>query len=223
VIRLIKNVVYLRTSTEEQNPELQIQSILSLFDGDEYIVYKEQQSAFKDKDRVEFERIKKLINKRAFTDLYVWDLDRLFRNRLNLVDFFKYCSMKGVKIHSYRQKWLEDLNKAPSPWNEIMSDLLVQIMGWMAEEESTKKSARVKNAIRHKDGKTISYKGNKWGRKSLPKQTKDKIIELHLQGESTRSISGKVLTWKNGNSKNVSKSAVHKIIKEFNAKKESKL
>ncbi len=34
-----------------------------------------------------------------------------------------------------------------------MSDLLVQILGWISEEESTKKSERVKNAVRRVEGK----------------------------------------------------------------------
>jgi DNA invertase Pin-like site-specific DNA recombinase len=89
-------------------------------------------------------------------------------------------------------------------------------MGWLAEDESKKKSERIRASIRKRNGKTISYKGNRWGRKGLPKQTKDRIIELHLQGKSIRDISAQVFyTDKNKNMKPVSKSAVHKTLAQF--------
>jgi len=104
-------------------------------------------------------------------------------------------------------------NFIPQPFNEIVNDLLISVFGWIAEEESQKKSERIKLAVRKKDGKkTVSYKGNKWGRKSLSKQTVDKVMELHLQGLSLRKIAENVQKWDNGNSKNISKSVVHKII-----------
>lgn len=211
----MNKIIYLRTSTEEQNPELQLKDVKSLLnEGEEYELFKEQQSAFKDNNRSEFDKIKHLITKGVIKDLYVWDLDRLYRNRLKLISFFKLCKHKNVKIHSFRQTWLEDINKIPSPWGEMINDLLIQIMGWMGEEESAKKSERIKNAVRRKAGKTISYKGNKWGRKPLPKKTRDRILEAHKKGLSIRKIAETIQTSNNGNYKKISKSAIHKIIKD---------
>ena len=65
---------------------------------------------------------------------------------------------------------------------------MLQIMGWLAEEESSKKSERVKAAVRHKQGKTLSYRGNKWGRKSLSKQKVRKILNLQSNNKSMRAI-----------------------------------
>jgi len=92
-------------------------------------------------------------------------------------------------------------------------------MGWLAEDESKKKSERIKASVRKKDGKTVSYKGNKWGRKSLSKQAKDKIITLHKEGVSIRNICKQVTyTDKNNSMKNVSVGIVHKTLQEFKAK-----
>jgi len=100
-----------------------------------------------------------------------------------------------------------------------MIDLMLNLLGWMAEDESKKKSERVKASIRFKDGKTLSYKGNKWGRKSLPLQAKNKIISLHNQGLSMRTIVALVQTAdKNNNMKNVSLGTVHKVLAEFKGK-----
>jgi len=214
------HVIYIRTSTEEQNPENQVEKILTLLgqnviENNEYEILQDKQSAWKDTDRENFTAIQQNV-KRNLTDIYIWDLDRLYRNRKKLVAFMALCKAYKVKVHSYRQKWLEDLNKAPSPWNEIMSDLMLQIMGWMAEEESEKKSERIKAAVKRKKSGTYSYKGNKWGRKALPKQTRDKVLLLHKEGKSIRKIAATVMTTdKNKNMKSISKSAVHKIISDF--------
>jgi DNA invertase Pin-like site-specific DNA recombinase len=60
-----------------------------------------------------------------------------------------------------------------------MQGFFLDFLGWVAEDESTKKSGRVKAAVRKSEGKpTMSYKGNKWGRKSLSTQKKNIILEL---------------------------------------------
>lgn len=172
-------VVYIRTSTEEQNPENQLADIEKIA-GKDYILYKEQQSAWnQEKERPEFNKIIKEIKSSRLSDLYVWDLDRIYRNRINLVDFFKLSKSFKVNIHSYRQVWLEDINKIPTPWNEIVSDMFIQILGWLAEEESTKKSERVRSARRFKEDGVYSYTGKKWGRKTLSTQKQNLLIEMN--------------------------------------------
>jgi len=208
------NVIYIRTSTEEQNPENQLAQIFTIANSeDKPLILEDKVSGWKDHDRPDFTKLISLVKQKQVKNLYVWDLDRLYRNRLKLVEFFNLCKHYDVSIHSYRQKWLEELNSAPSPWNDIMSDMMLQIMGWLAEEESAKKSERVKAAIRSRGGKTVSYKGNKWGRKGLPKKTKDRIIAAHLEGHSIRKIMDLVQTTdKHGNMKKISRGAVHKTI-----------
>jgi len=215
-------VIYIRTSTEEQNPENQLRDCESIRLNDQkqdtfidYSLFEEKQSAWKDKDRPVFENIMGLIKARRINDLIVWDLDRLHRNRKKLISFFDYCKLYNCKIHSFRQKWLEDLNNIPEPFNEIMHGLMLQIMGWLAEEESNKKSDRVKQAVRRKEGKpTRSYKGNKWGRKPISTFKRNQIIELSIQKLTIRKIAAKV---------GLSKSIVHKTIQEFNTKDTSQI
>lgn len=212
-------IIYARVSTEEQNPENQIDNIKTLLpeSNTEAIVLLEKQSAWKDKDRPQFNMLVDKIKHSQVCDVYVWDLDRLYRNRKKIVAFMELCKAYKVKVHSYRQQWLEDLHKAPDPWGEIMTGLMVQIMGWMAEDESKKKSERVKAAVkRGADGVTRSYKGNKWGDKGLPKQTINRILEAHKSGLSIREIASQVRTWdKNNNPKPISKSVVHKYIQAY--------
>ena len=208
----MKVLIYLRTSTQEQNPENQLKDCLSINKFGEHIVLQEQQSAFKDVNRVEFDKVLTSIKRRECEHLICWDLDRLFRNRQKLIDFFQLCKMYGCKVHSYRQQWLEELNSIQPPFDEIMHSLMLQIMGWLAEEESKKKGERVKASVRKKGDKTVSYKGNKWGRRMLTKQQQNKILELKGEGLSIRAISKQL---------GISIGGVHKYCKDFELEKQS--
>jgi DNA invertase Pin-like site-specific DNA recombinase len=210
-------ISYIRTSTKEQEPELQIADIKKLCPTCDLTFYKEKLSAWKENvKRPVFAEIVSLIKSGRVEHLYVWDLDRIFRNRLRLKEFFALCKIHNTKIHSANQTWLEEIHKIPAPFNDMVFELLLNLFGWIGEEESTKKSNRIKNAVVKKDdGKTVSYKGNKWGRKSFPKQTIDRVLELANSGISIREIASQVTTYdKNRNEKKISKSAVHKILAE---------
>lgn len=210
-----KIVYYIRTSTSEQTPELQIADLDSIC-SEPHEIYREQQSAWAENvSRPVFASITTLIKKGKISDLYVWDLDRVYRNRKRLQGFFIICKAYKCKVHSYRQKWLEDVNKIPSPFDEIVSELMINIFGWIAEEESVKKSARIKMAVKKKESGTFSYKGNKWGRKGFPRQTINRVMELYMEGRSMREIAKLVKVYdQHKNERPISKSAVHKIVVE---------
>jgi len=209
-----ETVIYIRTSTKEQNPLNQLKDCESIRPVNQktetfvkYTLLEDQQSAWREnKDREAFEKLLKLIKTRKVRNVIVWDVDRVYRDRKKLISFFVLCKAYKCKIYSYRQRWLEEINKIPEPWNEIVNDLMIQIFGWIAEDESNKKSDRIKAAIRIKKGKKVSYKGNKWGRKSLSTFKRNKVLEAHNDDMLTyRQISAKT---------GVSIGAVHKIIKE---------
>src|SRR6056297_1857670 len=203
----MKSIIYLRVSTQEQNPENQKQDCLSICKSENPEIILEKQSAFKDKDRPKFESIKDQIKQGKVSELIVWDLDRIYRNRKKLIEFFKFCKYYHCKVNSSRQQWLNKFNDIPEPFNEIMFDMMLQIMGWLSEEESIKKSERVKIAYKNRKGK--------WGRKPLSKKTKQEVLELYRKGMSRLSIRDSITYYdKNRHKRNLSIGAVHKIIKE---------
>ena len=222
MVRMKETIIYIRTSTEEQNPKNQLEDCKKLAEKlnlKDFEILEERKSAFKDNVKREiFNSIKKAIQKGEVKNLIVWDLDRLYRNRVKTVEFIRNYSKLGLRVYSYRQDWFERFNDIPEPFNEIMSDLMLQIVSWMAEEESKKKGERVKLAVRKEEGKpTKSYKGNVWGRKPLSQSTINQILQLHKQGLSIRKIARQVLYYdKNNNKKNVSIAVVHKIISQNN-------
>lgn len=212
----MKTIIYIRTSTDEQNPENQLKDCQSICNG-EFEVVEDRQSAWKEhQEREGFSKIRKMILSGQINKLIVWDLDRIYRNRKNLVEFFKLCEINKCQISSYRQKWMNQISEMPSPWNEIIYDLMIQIMGWLAQDESDKKSQRVKASIRIKEDGVYSYKGNRWGRKPVSKNVIKKVLELKDK-LSIREIvkHPEVYYWdKNNNKKPLGKSTVHKIITE---------
>jgi len=213
-----KKYIFIRTSTADQEPELQLKDIVTNFELTDYEIIEEKDSAYKENSkRVEFEKLKKLMYANKVAELYVWDLDRLFRNRKRLIEFLQLCNHTKTSLFSFNQKWLQSIQNIQSPFNEIMFDLMIQIMGWLAEDESKKKSNRVKMAVVKTDGKpTVSYKGNRWGRKPLSKQVINKIWELHKSGLSIRQIASQVKIYDSqNNGRLISIAAVHKSIQKF--------
>ena len=228
----MKKAIYARVSTQKQSEQEQIPEIIKGFElnENEIELYREELSAWnidKESKRLEFQRLKEDIKKKNISALYIWDIDRLYRNRLKTKDFFQFCQFYKVDVYSLNQRWLNDFQdlKAQMPDNmafliDNIFTLLLDVYAQTAEDESNKKSKRVKLKVKKdKEGVTRSVSGKKWGRKALPKQTRDLIIKLHYEGHSIRQIAGMVQTWKNGNSYPISKSAVHKTIQEKTYKK----
>ncbi len=213
------NIIYLRTSTEEQNPELQLKDCQTINHYGEVEVIQDKQSAWSDKkERKGFEELRDLIKAGKVKNLIVWDWDRIYRNKKKFEEFLLFLKIYKVKLHSFRQQWFNDINKIPPPFDEIVETVMIKMFGYMAEEESSKKSDRVKNAVRKESGQvTKSYKGNRWGRKPIGKSVLTEVLDLHKQGKSIRQISRVVFYWdKNNNKRNLSIAGVHKIIKQNN-------
>lgn len=196
---LLIDIIYIRTSTELQNPQNQLKDCESIAPAGA-VIYEEKQSAWKDhvNARPIFKEIQDLIKNRQVASFTVWDLDRIYRKRTLTVEFMQLCNHFNVVVKSYRQTWLSEIEKIPSPWNEIVHNQLIQIFGWIAEEESNKKSERVKIAFEN-------HKGKDWGR---PKVDVNyfQVHNLKNQGLSIRAIAAEL---------QVSKSVIERVLKTY--------
>ena len=197
----------------EQTPQLQLRDIKTICPVDA-IEYVEQLSAWKENvRRPVFEKLLAEIKAGKISSIYLWDWDRAYRNRNRFKEFLLLCKMHGVVLHSFRQKWFEEFHKIPQPFNEIVMDMVVNLLSWIAQDESEKKSSRVKMAVKKTNKGTFSHNGNKWGRKSFPTQTVNRVLELHEEGKSIRQIAAAVNVYDaNNNAKKISKSAVQQIV-----------
>jgi len=226
MVCVMKIGIYARVSTKKQSEQEQIPAIIKGFNliESDCIIFKEEVSAWsieKESKRLELLKLKDSIHNKEISKLYIWDLDRLFRNRKKTKEFFNMCAFYGVTIYSLNQKWLNDFQalKDQFPENfkfliDNMSNLLLDVYTQSAEDESTKKSERVKLKVKHcDDGITRSKNGKKWGRRKLPKRVSDDVLQFHNEKKSIRWIAANVFYYdKNNNKRNLSVGTVHQII-----------
>jgi DNA invertase Pin-like site-specific DNA recombinase len=183
--------IYLRTSTEDQDPENQLADILKIApEGSE--VLPEYGSAWKDelKHRPRFAELLDSIKKGRVSSVNVWDLDRIYRNRIKTVEFMQFCQAHGVVVRSYRQQWMHQFEDMEVPagmgWMvEMIRNNLIQTLAWVAEEESSKKSHRVKAAYHRKKERG---KADDWGRPTAKFNEYRAYQLLFKEGMSIRGV-----------------------------------
>lgn len=184
-MNMIKAVIYLRTSTTEQNPELQKEECIKFAQSRGYDVietYLEQISGYKDVERPKYELIKDMAHKGEINAVIVWALDRWVRNRDTLLDDVVILRNSNCKLHSVKEQWLEAINIEGS-LGKTIQEFLLGLIGSLAEMESKRKSDRVKMAFNNHKGK--------WGRKPTHTNKVNVVIELRNQGLNYRQISEK--------------------------------
>jgi len=206
----MKAVIYLRTSTKEQHPEKQRADCIYFAEqrGYEVVeVMEEKLSGYKQIERPQYERVKQIAHEGKIQAVIVWALDRWVRNRDTLLDDVTLLRNAGVKLHSVKEQWLEAINLEGS-LGKTIQEFLLGLVGSLAELESQRKSERTIMAYENRKGS--------WGRPAkITSQLKKEIIKLNKDGLSIREISQSAWFWDNNrNQKFVSKSAVHKILKE---------
>jgi len=193
-------IIYLRTSTTEQDPEKQKRECMDFAENKGYNVLEvisEQLSGFKDIERPGYNKIKEMARKGEIKGVVVWSLDRWVRNRDTLMEDVTILRNYGCKLHSVKDAWLESIN-IDGAMGRTITEFLLGLMGSLAELESQRKSDRVKMAYK-------SHKGGKWGRPSLHTNKKKIVLNLRVEGKSIRAIATEV---------NLSVGSVHKIIQE---------
>lgn len=141
-------IIYARVSTNQQHEENQVpecQEYAKELGLNVVEVIQEKIAIFRNPER---ESIKKLMN---YPHVCIWSYDRLFRNRIRFLQAMQHFSLKNIKIHSVKEKWFEELHKIPSPFNEILYGFMLQMVGWLAEEESKRRSDRIRLAFNSKE------------------------------------------------------------------------
>lgn len=183
-----KAVVYLRTSTEEQNPEKQREDCISFAEGRGYEVVEvleEKVSAYKkNADRPKYERVKSMAHKGKVDAVIVWALDRWVRNRKTLLQDVTVLKEQGVKLHSVQEDYLEMMN-IEGPIGDTIKQFLLGLIGSLSELESRRKSERVRMAYKN-------HNGRKWGRPGVHTNQKKEVLRRYERGDTYREIKDNV-------------------------------
>jgi DNA invertase Pin-like site-specific DNA recombinase len=180
------SIIYLRTSTEEQEPENQRKECLEFAKNRGYNVKEvllERISAFSGIERPNYEKVKEMARKGEIQAVIVWALDRWIRNRDTLLEDVTILRNYGCKIHSVKEAWLEAINIEGS-LGRTVQEFLLGLIGSIAEMESQRKSERVKIAFQN-------HKGKKWGRPKTHTNKINVILDWYKQGLSYREIRDK--------------------------------
>lgn len=203
------HIIYIRVSTKmNQNEKNQLPYILKKFklDKDKCIIFRAKESAYQlKKDNMRFfnvivETIKNKKYKDVDKFLYVWHINRIYRNREKLVKFGLSVKDHKTKILSVRQSALSECLKYPAPMNDIIYYLMLQLYGQSAQEESENKGKDLLKSLTMKNGKLHTNKGRIFGNK-------------------LRTTTGKKIKWKVNDLINLEKAIYKRIVKKVSYRK----
>lgn len=172
---------YARVSTKEQNLDRQLEVAKSYKGVD--AVFADKQSGRKF-DRVEYQRLKGVVV--CGDEVIVKELDRLGRNKQLIKDEIAWFKENGVTlrildvpttlIDFQGQDWIQ----------EMINNILIEVMGSMAEQEVEKNHKRQREGIDAMlvvDGKKVSRKtGNVYGRPVTELEHFEKIAKKQKGG-----------------------------------------
>lgn len=203
-----KATIYLRTSTREQNPELQREECINYCNNHNWEVvevYSEQVSAYKkDVKRPERDKVVERARLGEVQHIVVWAFDRWIRDRDTLIEDVTTLINYGCKLHSVKDSWLESIN-IEGPLGKTIREFLLGLIGSLAQLESQRRSERVFL------GKQRTKK--KQGRRPL-NLDQELITNLHKQGLSTYKIAEE---YNKLHKPHVSHMTIHNLIKKLSS------
>jgi len=156
----MRNFFYARVSSKDQSLERQISAAKKIGIDDEYIFI--ERASGKDFKRPEYQLLKRML--RSGDVLYIKSLDRLGRNKQMILDEWQeLIKVKKIDIVVLDMPLLnttkyKDLNGIET----LISDLILQLLSYMAEDERKRIKERQEEGIR-----AAINKGIKFGRKKL--------------------------------------------------------
>jgi DNA invertase Pin-like site-specific DNA recombinase len=149
---------YIRVSSKEQNPARQKDALLKAGIEEGYI-FTDKMSG-KDFDRPEYQLVKRLLKKDDV--LFIKDLDRLGRNYRKIKEEWKEITMDiGADIVVLEMDLL-DTRKFNNGMEELISNIILELLSYMAEKERKKIRQRQKEGI-----KKAKENGVKFGRPKI--------------------------------------------------------
>lgn len=158
---------YARVSTKGQNTDRQLEAAKAYPGVDEIFVDKQSGKNF---DRPEYERLKAKVVKGD--EVIVKELDRLGRNKEGLVEELKWFKDHGVIVRILNIPTTLVEFPVGQEWVlEMVNNILIEVMGTIAQQEREKILDRQKEGIAAMpvvDGKKYSTKKNcAYGRKAV--------------------------------------------------------
>lgn len=199
-----RNYAYIRVSSKEQNIDRQLEAIKHL-DINERDIYIDKQSG-KDFDRPEFQALKRSI--REGDTLFIKSLDRFGRNKQEILNQWQWLTDNKINIVVLDMPILDTRKyKDLDGVGDLITNLILQILSWLAEEE------RKNIKKRQREGIDVAIaKGVKFGRPKV--EINSKFEEMYTNWKS-----GKITAVKAMSELGMSKSTFYRRVKDYESSK----
>ncbi len=175
----MRSFFYARVSSKDQSLERQINAAKEMKIEDDYIFI--EKASGKDFKRPEYQLMKRMLRENDI--LYVKSLDRLGRNKQMILDEWQeLIKIKKINIVVLDMPLLDTRKyKDMNGLENLISDLILQLLSYMAEDERKRIKERQEEGI-----KIAISKGVKFGRKKIiPNDNFKSVYDDWNQGKIT--------------------------------------
>ena len=196
---------YIRVSTKHQNIDRQYEEIKALHIDDKYI-YIDRESG-KDFDRTKYQKLIKKLKKDDL--LIIKSIDRLGRNyHMILEEWSRITKTIGADIKVLDMPLLDTRIEGKNLVGKFISDIVLQVLSFVAENERTNIKQRQAKGIR-----IAKEKGVKFGRPKavLPPNTNE-ILDKYINKEINNIEAAKLI--------GISRGTFFRLVKERNSLKD---
>ncbi|PEF44624.1 DNA recombinase [Bacillus cereus] len=139
----IRRFGYIRVSSKDQNEDRQLEAMKQCI-SDERDIFIDKQSG-RDFNREQYQLLKRMLRKDDI--LYVHSLDRFGRNKEAILQEWTDIT-KNIQAHIVVLDMpLLDTTQYKDSLGTLITDLVLQILSWLAEEERTKIKTRQREGI----------------------------------------------------------------------------
>ncbi|MCU5725120.1 recombinase family protein [Bacillus toyonensis] len=139
----VRKFGYIRVSSKDQNEDRQLEAMRQLI-SDERDIFIDKQSG-RDFNREQYQLLKRMLRKDDI--LYVHSLDRFGRNKEAILQEWTDIT-KNIQAHIVVLDMpLLDTTQYKDSLGTLITDLVLQILSWLAEEERTKIKTRQREGI----------------------------------------------------------------------------
>lgn len=175
-----RSYAYARVSSKDQNLDRQLESLKQYVDDPERAIYTDKLSG-KNFNRPGLQALMHAL--RAGDTLYIHSLDRLGRNKEDIKNLLSELKAKKVlvRVLDLPTTMMQVSDDATKATMDMINNLLIEVLGYVAEME--RKNIRK----RQKEGIAVAKeKGVKFGRKQIPwPDTWDKDYKSWRDGKCT--------------------------------------
>lgn len=206
-----REYAYIRVSSKDQNEDRQILAMQEL--GIERGMIFIDKASGKDFARPEYQLLKRVLKKGD--TLFVKSLDRFGRNKQEILEEWQWFMKEGIEISVVDMPILDTRKyKDTGGVGQLITDLVLQILSWLAEEERSTIMQRQAEGIAAARAKGKHLGRPRKGFDALTKEQRMRFEELYPKWRA-REITATLFM----NEVELNRTAFYKIVKEYDQKR----